>query len=218
MGRLISIEGGDGVGKSTQSSLLEERLERAGANVLLLREPGGTPLGEKLRQWLKGTAISNPWAELFLFEAARAELARQVICPALEAGTVVITDRFADSSTAYQGYGRGLPVWEVQTLNRMATGGLVPDLTVLLDMQPETALSRLGDPAEGSAGTGRVDPAAERRFEEEPAAFHERVADGFRRLAAAEPERWLIVDATLTQDEIAAAIWARVSALLGLPE
>ena len=213
MGRLISIEGGDGAGKSTQAARLKRRLERAGVDVVLLREPGGTPLGEELRRWLKGTEVSNPWAELFLFEAARAELVRVAIGPALERGSTVVVDRFADSSTAYQGYGRGLPVHEVQAANRMAAGGLTPDLTVLLDMPPDAALARL---TESAGAGGRADPAAERRFEEEPVEFHERVADGFRQLAAAEPARWLVVDASLPREEIAGAVWARVSTLLGL--
>jgi len=213
-GLFVSFEGGEGVGKSTQAALLRQRIEDAGLEVTLLREPGGTPLGEELRRWLKGTGLSNPWAELFLFEAARAELVNRVVRPALERGAVVIVDRFADSSTAYQGYGRGLPVHEVQALNRMATGCLTPDLSVLLDMAPEAALSRLRDPAGAFPDGGRVDPATERRFEEEPIAFHERVADGFRQLAAQEPERWLVVDASLPQEEIAETIWTRVSAML----
>ena len=209
-GLFVSFEGGDGVGKSTQAALLKQRIEDGGAEVVLLREPGGTPLAEELRRWLKSTGVANPWAELFLFEAARAELVHQVVRPALERGAVVIVDRFADSSTAYQGYGRGLPVHEIQAVNRMATGGLTPDLSVLLDMPPAAALSRLADAAGGFGDSGRVDPAAERRFEEEPIAFHERIADGFRQLAAQDPERWLVVDASLPQEEIAGAIWARV--------
>ena len=209
-GLFVSFEGGEGVGKSTQAALLKQRLGGAGTEVVLLREPGGTPLGERLRRWLKGTGVANAWAELFLFEAARAELVHQVVRPALERGAVVIVDRFADSSTAYQGYGRGLPVHEIEAVNRMATGSLTPGLSVLLDMPPAAALSRLGDAAGGFGDRGRVDPAAERRFEEEPIAFHERVADGFRQLAAQEPERWLVVDASLPREEIAEAIWARV--------
>jgi len=208
----ISIEGGDGTGKSTQAQMLKLRLEQAGRDVLALREPGGTPIGDELRRWLKGPGTSNPWAELFLFEAARAELVQEVIRPALERGTAVVIDRFADSSTAYQGHGRGLPLVQVEALNRTATGGLVPDLTVLLDMPPGAALARL---AETGGGTGRVDPAAERRFEEEPMAFHDRVMNGFRQLAAREPGRWLVVDATLPEAQIADAIWERVRGLPG---
>ncbi|MBM3956494.1 MAG: dTMP kinase [Gemmatimonadetes bacterium] len=214
MGRLISIEGGDGVGKSTQAALLKERLEGVGVEAVLLREPGGTPLGEELRRLLKGTGVSDAWAELFLFEAARAELVRQAIRPALERGAVVVVDRFADSSTAYQAYGRGLPASEIEAVNRLATGGLTPDLTVLLDMPPVAALGRVRATTDGAGKPGRADPASERRFEEEPVAFHERVAEGFRRLAAREPQRWLVVDATLPREEIAEAIWARVCELL----
>ena len=225
-GLFVSFEGGEGVGKTTQVGLLETRVRALGEEVIAVKEPGTTPLGDYLRRWLKTRPDTGAWAELLLFEAARAELVRQVIRPALEAGKLVIADRFADSSTAYQGYGRGrrVGVRNVERLNQLATGNLVPDVTVLLDMDVDRALARTvgiqANQAHFSAVfnpfSTRTDPEEERRFERESSAFFRRVVTGYRRLAAKEPERWLVVDASLPRDEIAGAIWARVSALLDL--
>jgi len=200
-GQLITIEGGEGVGKSTQAGLLAERLRAAGATVLELREPGGTPVGDRVRAIVldhPGFTIS-PRAELLLYEAARAELTATVIVPALERGEVVVCDRFFDSSTAYQGYGRGLGAEMVRTLNLAATGGVRPDLTVLLSLETGEALRR--------ATTGGAD-----RIEAESIEFHRAVIAGFTEIAAAEPQRFVTVDASGTVEDVAERVWAAVSA------
>ena len=202
MGLFITFEGGEGCGKSTQAKRLSSELERHGHRVTLTYEPGGTPLGEELRRSLKKVREFGVTAEaeLFLFAAARRELTAAVIVPALEQGGIVVCDRYADSTTAYQGYGRGLPLDTVAMVNRLATGGLRPDLTVLLDMDPARALlrkKRLRD-----------------RFEHESAEFHERVRSGYLALAKAEPSRWLILDAGSPPSVTAPLIWSRVASLL----
>ena len=196
-GLFVSFEGGEGSGKSTQTARLQGRLESMDRKSLLIREPGGTPLGEALRELLlhRRAAISAE-AELLLFLAARAELVRSVLQPALEAGTVVVCDRFSDSTLAYQGYGRGLDIESIRTLDRWATGGLAPDLTVLLDLPVEVGLKRKdGD---------------DDAFAREDGGFHARVRDGYLALAAAEPSRWHRLDATLPEAEIEARVWAAV--------
>ena len=209
----LSIEGGDGAGKSTQAGLLMTRLKAAGVDATLVHEPGGTAFGEEVRRLVKGGVARSPMSELFMFEAARAQLVRDVIRPALDAGRVVVTDRFADSSVAYQGYGRGLDLADVQALNRAATGGLMPDATVLLDMAPENALARV-DGSDGSGG--RSDDPDQERFEQEPLEFHRRVAEGFRTLASDEPERWFVVDGSAPPDVVAEKVWTIVFNLLEL--
>ncbi|MEN6429655.1 MAG: dTMP kinase [Coriobacteriales bacterium] len=178
----ITFEGGDGSGKSTQVRRLAAALEAAGADVLVLREPGGTPVGESVREILLGPSheTMTPEAEFLLFAASRAELTLSVIAPALEAGRVVIDDRHADSSLAYQGYGRGLPLETVRAINAFATGGLVPDCTIVLDIEPAVGIA---------AATGT----AADRLEREDIAFHERVRAGFLAIAEAEPERVKVV-------------------------
>jgi dTMP kinase len=199
---LITFEGGEGAGKSTQTELLATRLRDAGREALVLREPGGTDLGEALRRLLMhGHAAKSIEAELLLFLAARAELVNTVIRPALQSGVVVICDRFSDSTIAYQGYGRGVDTGSIRTLNRWATGGLEPDLTVLLDVPIEVGRRR-------KHGDDDI-------FYREPDAFHTRVREGYHFLAAREPDRWLVVDGTLAPEEIAAAVWARVKTKLG---
>jgi dTMP kinase len=200
-GTFITFEGGEGSGKSTQSQLLADHLTSAGRTVLRLREPGATPLGESLRELLlhRRTGMS-PEAELLLFLAARAELVRSVIRPALDAGTVVICDRFSDSTFAYQGYGRGLELGRLRTLNDWATGGLVPDLTVLLDVPVEVGLRRKH---------GETDA-----FQLETVEFHERVRQGYLSLATSEPSRWLVADGTMPVAEIAARITEAVTTLI----
>ena len=207
MGLFITFEGGEGTGKSTQARLLVDRLSAQGRPVVGLREPGGTPLGDYLRGWLK--SADRPLtaeAELLLFVASRAELVRTVIVPALEAGTTVVLDRYADSTTAYQGHGRRLPLRMVRAANQLATEGLTPDLTVLLDAPPAAALGRVSVPAAGDDG---------RRFEEADAGFHRRVRLGFRRLARRSPGRWLVLDALAPVETIHAWVWERVEGLLG---
>lgn len=203
MSLFITFEGGEGSGKSTQAKALYRKLSKLGIPVLLTHEPGGTPFGRRISRWLKwakDTEIS-PLTELMLFNASRAQLVAEVIKPALKSGKVVISDRFYDSTTVYQGYGRGLDLDMVKAVNRAATQGLTPDLTVLLDTPVEVGLSRI---------KGREQD----RFEQEAAAFHQRVCDGFLRLSAEEPERWLVVDTNQSRSAASAAIWERVDRLL----
>lgn len=205
-GLFITLEGGEGAGKSTQAHLLAERLAERGFPVASLAEPGGTPLGDHLRTWLKSAQRAlTPEAELLLFTAARAELVRTVLRPQLEAGTTIVLDRYADSTTAYQGAGRGLPAAAVRSANHVATGGLTPDLTILLDGPLEALLER---------ARSRGEPNGAERFEREPLAFHRRVARAFRGLARREAERFLVVDATRPVPAVAEAIWAKVSGML----
>jgi dTMP kinase len=198
----ISFEGADGAGKSTQAQLLVRRLSESGRAARYVREPGGTPAGEELRRILKTGGDLAPRAELMMFGAARAELVEKVIRPALGNGEVVVADRFADSSTAYQAYGRGLPIEEVKALNRIATGGVWPDVTFLLDISVEDAAARY-------TGRDGSTPGA-RRFEDATADFHRRVVEGYRAIAKAEPRRWVVVDAAKSVDAVAAAIWRSV--------
>jgi dTMP kinase len=203
MAIFITFEGGEGCGKSYQSKLLNRRLQKAGITSRLFIEPGSTSLGKRisrLLKWGRDTDIS-PLSEVLLFNAARSQLVSQEIKPALNRGEVVICDRFYDSTTAYQSYGRGLDIDLVNSLNSQAAQGLVPDLTILLDMPPETGFTR-------TSGRRRD------RFENEALAFHRRVRDGFRKLSETEPKRWLVIDATLGKPEIAAIIRQRIEKLL----
>lgn len=198
---LITFEGGDGSGKSTQAELLERRLSGEGHDVLLLREPGSTALGSYLRDWLKAQATESlsPVSELLLFVAARAQLISEVMGPALDRpDAVVICDRYMDSTIAYQGYGRGLDIDMVRSVNEVAIEGVVPDLTFLIDVPPGTALGRVDSRANASA-----EPEGMQRFEEESVAFHERVYRGYHELASQEPERWRLVYGDRPEDEIA---------------
>jgi dTMP kinase len=203
MALFITFEGGEGSGKSVQTRALYRILSRLEIPVLLVHEPGSTSLGKKIRRWLKwdrGTDIS-PLSELLLFNASRAQLVADVIQPGLAKGTIIICDRFYDSTTAYQSYGRGLNLEMVNTINSTAAQGIKPDLTVLLDISVEAGLARKG--AKGND-----------RFELEDVAFHRRVREGYLKLAAGEPERWLVIDATRPKEEIAGIIWQKVSHLL----
>jgi dTMP kinase len=203
MSLFITFEGGEGSGKSVQAKALYRRLSRLAIPVLQTQEPGGTPFGKRLGHWLKwakNTDIS-PLTELMLFNAARAQSVAEVIKPALKNGKVVISDRYADSTTVYQGYGRELDLTMVKAVNKAATQGLTPDLTILLDMPAEEGLARKkGEKPD--------------RFEQEAIAFHRRVQEGYLELARGEPERWLVIDASKSKEEIAKIIWQRVSQLL----
>ena len=217
MGLFISIEGGDGSGKSTQVKLLYERLTAEGHQVVSVREPGGTGLGNYLRDYLKSTSKPlTPEAELFLFVASRSELVRRVIRPALEAGNIVVADRYADSTAAYQGYGRRLPARHVTSANQLATDGLWPDLTLLLDAPPELGLDRAGVTPLDRRNTGRPNERGRRRFEEAGASFHRRVREGYLKLAAKEPQRWDVLDASLPVDALAELAWQKVADLLSV--
>jgi dTMP kinase len=217
-GRLIAFEGVEGAGKSTQLELLHQALEgrrgpgdrRSGPpvgrprEVVVTREPGGTAAGERVRALLLDPEVElDPRAEALLFAAARAELVAEVIRPALERGAVVLSDRYLDSSLAYQGGARGLGRGPVEAVNRFATGGLLPDLVVLLDL----------DPADGLARRAR-DPD---RIEAQDIDFHRRVREAFRDLAAADPGRFAVIDATAPVPEVATRVQAAVLALLEEP-
>jgi dTMP kinase len=203
MSLFITFEGGEGGGKSVQAKALYRKLSKMAVPVLLTHEPGGTPFGRRISRWLKwaqDTDIS-PLTELMLFNASRAQLVAEVIQPALKSGRVVISDRYADSTTVYQGYGRGLDLAMVKAVNRSATQGLTPGLTVLLDAPVEVCFAR--------KGTDKRD-----RFEQEAIAFHRRVREGYLKLAADKPQRWLVVDASQSRAKIAEIVWPRVSRLL----
>ena len=203
MSLFITFEGGEGSGKSVQARALYRRLSRLAVPAVLTHEPGVTSLGKKIARWLKwGQDIDiTPTAELLLFNASRAQLVTEVIQPELENGRVVICDRYADSTTAYQSCGRGLDLEIVTAINSIATQGLKPDLTVLLNMSAEAGLARKGDRKQD-------------RFEQENITFHQRVREGYLKLAANEPERWLVVDARQPKAKISEIIWQRVSQLL----
>ena len=199
MSLFITFEGGEGSGKSTQARALYRRLLKLGIPAILTHEPGGTPLGKDMRRWLKFKGELDPETELLLFNASRAQLVSQVIRPALKSGTIVICDRFYHSTIAYQGYGRDLDFDLIEAANNIATQGLCPDLTVLLDIPVEQGLARkrLRD-----------------RFEREELAFHQRVRQGYLEMAKQEPERWLVIDGSLPKKEIARLIWQRVEQVL----
>jgi dTMP kinase len=198
MGRLFVFEGGEGSGKSTQAALLAEHL---GAEIT--REPGGTHFGEHVRSILLDENLGelDPRAELFMMVAARAQLIAQVIRPALISGRNVVCDRFSGSTLAYQGYGRGLPLDEVRHVCALATGGIEPDLTILLDLPQEVARNR------------RL--LAPDRIEAEDVAFHNRVIDGYRAMALADPNNWVVIDSSGTPEGIASHIVALIDERFG---
>jgi dTMP kinase len=204
-GLLLALEGGEGSGKTTQGRLLAIWLRDQGYEVVATQEPGATKIGMRLRALLldKSHAGLSPYAEALMYAADRAEHVSTTIRPALERGSIVVTDRYVDSSLAYQGAGRQLPVEEIARLNKWATGGLTPDLTIVLDLSPTIGLSRRSPSAD--------------RLESEPTEFHQRVRRGFRSLADAEPGRYLVIDATLPPDEVAKQIQDRVRDMLPDP-
>ena len=200
-GMFIAFEGLDGVGKTTQSALLAQRLERLGISCLSVREPGGTPLGEKLRSILKSGECESPVAEFMLFSAARAELVTTVIRPALISGRHVIADRFVASSIAYQGHGEGLDLSMIQDVSNQVTGGLSPDLTIWLAMPLRTNLARI-----------RANGEQNDHFEKRPDIFFENVLRGYRyQHLAAKPGSWITLDATKKCSEIAESVWRQLS-------
>ena len=192
----VTFEGVDGSGKSTQAHLLEQRLVESGRRVVATREPGGTPLGERVRELVLDGEAMTPWAEAALFAAARAELAERVIRPALADGSDVLCDRYLDSSLVYQGLARGLGVEQVLELN-VAVRDLVPDLTFVLLVDTATAAERLGSERD--------------RIEREGAPFHEALADGYRDVARRYPDRIRLLDGSRPEDELASEIWEELA-------
>jgi len=206
-GRFITFEGIEGCGKTTQLLLLASDLKHRGVTVVTTREPGGTPLGERVRDVLLDPQLTPiPLVELFLLEAARAQLVAFVIAPALASGKFVLSDRFADSSLAYQGGARRLPRSTVQRLNELACAGVVPDRTLVFDLDVELALGR----ARERPSTGPDN----RRFEDEALAFHRAVAEAYRELARADPGRVTIVDARGTPEEVHGRTLAALAGVL----
>jgi len=203
MALFITFEGGEGSGKSVQAKILYKRLSQLAIPAMLTHEPGGTSFSKKIGRWLKwGKDMDiSPLTELLLFNASRSQLVSEVIHPNLNKGKVVICDRYADSTTAYQGYGRGLDLEIVAEINNAATQGLKPNLTILLDIPVNDGFTRKRGEKQD-------------RFEQENIAFHQRVRKGYLKLAADEPQRWLVIDATQSKEVIAGIIWQRVNKLL----
>ena len=204
-GKFITFEGPEGGGKSTHIRLLAERLRAEGRTVLVTREPGGTPLAEKIRGLVREELDDPPVtrSEVLLFLAARAQVVSQVIRPALARGEWVLCDRFADSTFAYQGYGRGIDVGLLRNFNDFATEGLVPDLTILLDVPLEVSRSRLA--ARQAATATAAD-----RIEQAGTMFHRRLREGFLELAQAEPKRFAVIDSSGGVEQVATAVAAAV--------
>jgi len=202
--RLVTFEGGDGTGKSTQIHALESYLGKAGRSCMVTREPGGTALGTAIRKVLLEVgehAIASS-TELFLYLADRSQHVHEIILPAIGAGKIVLCDRFTDSTLAYQGYGRGLDLARLRQLNDMASGETRPDLTFLLDCPVEFGLARTAlRRAQFATGAGQED-----RFEREEIDFHQKVRAGFLELARAEPKRFRVIDASQPIEEVSAAI------------
>jgi len=203
-GLFITLEGPDGSGKTSQVSLLRDFLQAAGYRVFCTREPGGTSIGDQIRQVLLANrnAEMHPRTEILLFQASRAQLVEEVILPRIAQGEIVICDRYADSTLAYQGYGHQVDLGQLQAIINFATGGLKPDLTLLFDVDAETGLRR----RQQEGGVNRLDAFA--------LEFHHRVRAGYHTLAAAEPERWLTIDASQAIAEVQAALQQAVSGWL----
>jgi dTMP kinase len=196
----IVFEGGEGSGKSTQAKALKNQLHKLGYSVVLTHEPGGTLLGNKLRRWLKWGRGVTIQTELYLFLASRSQLVTKVIRPALAEGSIVICDRFDGSTFAYQGYGRGMDLEFLKSLNSFVTDGLCPDLVLLLDLPAELGLARK-----------RIKMDV---FEREEYSFHQRVREGYLKMAAEDPKRWMVVDASLPEEKVREIIWERVKQLV----
>ena len=212
-GRFITFEGVEGSGKTTQISLLADYFREAGKQVTLSREPGGTAIGDQIRKILldPGNKSLDPTAELLLYSASRAQHLREVIIPALDAGRIVLCDRFSDATLAYQGYGRGLDLEKIAALDRIVTAELRPHLTLLLDIESEAGLSR----ARGRNASSGLE--LEARFENEALAFHERVRRGYLALAKRETDRMRVVDASRAVPVIHAEIRKIVEECLQMP-
>jgi len=201
---LVSIEGFDGVGKTTQAKLLHNNLTKLSIKSLIVREPGGTTLAEKIREELNQNSSLTNTTELLLFEVARSDLVENVIMPNLSDGIIVVTDRYIDSTLAYQGFGRGLNLSKVKQLNNISSLGLLPEITFLLDMNVEDALRR--------ATNRNEDPEEKQitKFEKETVEFHQRVRNGFLEIAKNNKERIIILDSTLGVEELSKIIIEKV--------
>jgi dTMP kinase len=200
----ITFEGGEGSGKSTQQARIAARLQAAGHQPLSVREPGGTPFAESVRALLlDGTHRPPPLAEAFLFQAARADVMREVIAPALAAGRIVLCDRHTDSTLAYQGAGRGLDPELLRAMNRASTAGVTPELTLLYDLDPAAGLARRA-----------AAPGSRNRLDQESLEFHTRVRQAFLQLARAEPSRFVVLDGSLDPTALEERSWAAVETLL----
>lgn len=209
-GCFITFEGTEGCGKSTQIKALATRLQSEGRQVVQTREPGGTPLGEAVRNLLQhDQAAENmtPEAELLLFTASRAQLTRERILPAIAQGDIVLCDRFMDSTTVYQGVARKIDSEAVATINRFAAGNARPDLTILIDLSPEVGMARVR-----ARGNGQLD-----RIEQEAMDFFEAVRAGYLKLAESEPERFLVLDGSASIETLEQQIWAAVQPRLAYP-
>ena len=220
-GLFISFEGGEGSGKSTHASQLLKTIQEAGHIATLVHEPGSTSLGWSIRDLAKSREGISPTAELALFAAARAELVEKIIRPELQKQSIVIADRYLDSTVAYQGYGRGLDLGSIEVLNSIVTQGIKPKRTFLLDLSPEEGLKRVGKPqlslpldGQNKENLGRADKEGQRRFEDEPIVFHRKVRQGYLEVAKRDPERFIVLDANRPLKELAEAIWGNVQSLL----
>ncbi len=209
-GKFITFEGPEGSGKSTQIRLLADKLKEQGVHVICTREPGGTGTGEVIRNILQHDAAGEPLderAELLLFTASRSQLMKQVIFPALEKGDWILCDRFIDSTMAYQGYARGMDLATLETINRFAISDRKPDLTILLDLDVEIGFQRLEQ--RYSDGTATHD-----RFEREARDFHNQVREGYHELAAGEPDRFHVISADQSVEEVSSSVWNLVKEAL----
>ena len=220
MGIFVVFEGGEASGKTTQCEALRRRACSAGLAVTSVREPGGTSTAERVRQIIIHGDRIEPLAELFLFSAARASLMASVVRPALERGETVISDRYAYSTLAYQGYGRRIDLETVRHFNAVATQGLAPELVILLDLPPECGLQRLSRPSVNQQLGLDLSPERERpagppdRIEQDSREFHRRVREGYLELARSDPERWLVLDASAPAAKLSDLVWDRVSELI----
>lgn len=208
-GRFITFEGPEGSGKSTQARILIDRLEASGVSVISAREPGGTRTGEIIRNLLQHDLSQEPIcpeSEVLLFAASRAQLVRNLIEPALREGTWVVCDRFMDSTTAYQGYGRGFDVERMVAINDFAVGSTVPDVTILLDLDVEESLARMNE-------RNRSRHQVQDRFEREHREFHVRIRNGYLELARRWPERFRLISTNRPLDDVSADVWALVGGL-----
>jgi len=204
MGLFVLFEGVEGSGKSTQARALNRRLSKLGLPVILVEEPGGTAVGRVVRKLLKHRLEIelSPLTELFLFAVARTQLVSEVIRPALDQGHIVICDRYTESTVAYQGYGRGLDLETIRSINNIATGGLRPDIIFLLDLEAQDGLSRKGSAV------------IKDRFEQEAISFHRRVRQGYLDMANADPDHWLVFDATRSKAKTQSMIWQKTEQIL----